>query len=75
MTYAFLKFEDEMKLRASVVIDYYKKEINSFDDQDLSYADKERKQQVLKLVDYLGSLKVIDGPILLKLYNLYRYKL
>lgn len=44
-------------------------------DDDLSFADKERKQQVLKLLTYLGELKVVDAPVLFKLYDLYRYKI
>ena len=75
VAYAYLKFEDQEKLRASVVLDYYKKEIQSLSDDSLSFADKERKGQVLKLIDYLSSVKVIDAPILMKLYDLYRYKL
>lgn len=74
VTYAYLKFEDQQKLRASVVLDLYKKEVAALKDDDLTYADKERKDQVLKLIDYLGQLKVVDASILFKLYDLYRYK-
>ena len=75
VTYSYLKFEDQEKLRASVVLDFYKKEIESLEDDSLSFADKERKQQVIKLIDYLGQLKVVDASVLLKLHELYRYKL
>jgi len=74
VAYAFLKFEDHTKLRASVVLDYYLKEVESIPDASLTYADKERKEQVVKLVKYLSELKVIDAPILFKLYEIYRYK-
>lgn len=74
VTYAYLKFEDQQKLRASVVLDLYKKEVSTLKDEDLTYADKERKEQVLKLINYLGQLKVVDAPVLFKLYDLYRYK-
>ena len=40
---ASLKFEDQHKLRASVVLDIYRKEIESISDDSLSYTDKERK--------------------------------
>lgn len=43
VTYSYLKFEDQEKLRASVVLDYYKKEAENISDETLSYADKERK--------------------------------
>jgi len=70
-----LKFEDELRLRASVVLDYYKEDIKTLKDENLTYVDKERKEQVLKLIDYIGNLKVVDAPVLLKLYDLYRYKM
>jgi hypothetical protein len=50
-------------------------ELVALSDDSLTFADKERKGQVIKLIDYLASVKVIDAPILLKLYDLYRYKL
>lgn len=43
VTYTFLKFEDELKLRASIVLDYYKQDILSFKDDDLTLADRELK--------------------------------
>jgi hypothetical protein len=49
--------------------------VKKLNDENLTYADKERKDQVLKLIDYLGNLKVIDAQVLLKLYNLYRFKI
>jgi hypothetical protein len=70
-----LKFEDEHKLRASIVLDYYKNEVLAMKDEDLTFADKERKKQVLNLLHFLSSLKVVDAPILMKLYDLYRYKI
>ena len=43
MKYQHLKFEDEQKLRASVVLDYYKQEVESINDDDLSLAEREIK--------------------------------
>jgi hypothetical protein len=57
------------------VLDYYRQEISAMSDDSLSFADKEKKQQVVKLIEYLGSLKLIDAPVLMKLYELYRLKL
>ena len=47
MTYSFLRYEDNYKLKASIVLDYFKEEIKGYEDSQLSYADKERKEQVL----------------------------
>ena len=37
--------------------------------------DSDRLFEVNLLLDRLNSIKIIDAPILLKLYNLYRYDL
>lgn len=70
----YLKFEDQSRVRASIVLDVYKKEVESLKDDDLSFADKERKKHVLNLIDYLGGLKIVDAQVLFKLYELYRFK-
>ena len=57
------------------MLDYYKQEVKKLEDSRLTFADKERKQQVVKLLNYLSSLKVVDASVLLKIYDLYRYKL
>lgn len=44
VAYAYLKFEDEQKLRASVILDVYKQQIQAVKDDDLTFADKERKE-------------------------------
>jgi len=44
VTYTFLKFEDELKLRASIVLDFYRQDILALADEDLTVADKELKQ-------------------------------
>lgn len=54
----------------------YRKQIEAIPDKALiSQTDKERKEQVLKLIDYIGSLKVVDAQVLFKLYDMYRYKI
>lgn len=74
MAYAYLKFEDTQRLRASIVLDYYRKELEELKDDEISYADKERKQRIKELIEYLSQIKVIDAQILLKIYDLYRYR-
>jgi hypothetical protein len=39
------------------------------------FTDKERLKQVRLLMGRLKNLKVVDGPVLIKLFNLYRHKL
>ena len=58
------------------MLDVYKKQVEAIEDSQLvSQTDKERKEQVLKLIDYIGSLKIVDAQVLFKLFDLYRYKL
>ena len=42
---------------------------------ELSFTDRERLNQIDTLLKRLNTIKVIDAPVLLKLYNLYRYKI
>lgn len=56
-------------------MDYYKQDLLAMKDEDLYLAEREKKQQCLKLIDYLTQVKVVDASILMKLYDLYRYKL
>jgi len=74
--YAYLKYEDQLMLRSSLILDQFKDDLMVLEKDDtLSYNDKERLKQVKKLIDYLRTIKVIDAPVLLKLFNLYRQKL
>ena len=61
-------------MRASIVLDVYKRQVENISDDALTFADRERKQQVLKLIDYLGEIKIVDSQVLFKLYEMYRYK-
>jgi len=59
-----------------VVLDVYRKQVEAIPDKALvSQADKERKEQVLKLIEYIGSLKIVDPQVLFKLFEMYRYKI
>ena len=75
--FAHLKYEDEAKFRASIIVDIHKQNLDQLE-QEISpdnFTDKERLKQVRLLMDRLRNLRVIDGPVLIKLFNLYRYKL
>ena len=75
--YASLRYEDSVKLRASIVIDQQRTVLREIKHKDierrLSHEDRDRLAQVQILLDRLGDIKIIDAPVLLKLYNLYRY--
>jgi len=70
-----LKYEDRLKLRASLVLDAYKRQLEDINVSALSYQDKERYERVQNLLEYLESVKVVDAPVLLKIYNMYRCSL
>ncbi|CDW75094.1 UNKNOWN [Stylonychia lemnae] len=73
--YSALKFEDELRLRASVVLDYYIQQVRQLKDEELSFTDKEKKDQVLKLITQLSNVKIVDAPVLMKIYDIYRLRL
>ena len=67
-----LKYEDKFKLRASIVLSTYQKQLDEVNYESLSYEDKERFNKVKSLLTYLNGVKIIDAPVLLKIYNLHR---
>lgn len=64
-------------MRASLVVDVKLAELSDLKDMaakgTLTFTDKERLNQVESLLKRLNDIKVVDAPVLLKLYNLYRY--
>lgn len=66
-------------MRASIVVDVKLGELSDLKEMaakgTLSFTDKERLNQVESLLRRLNDIKVVDAPVLLKLYNLYRYQL
>lgn len=51
------------------------KVLDSINYKDLNPIDREIHEQVSLLLNRLHDIKIIDAPILLKLYGLYRYRL
>ena len=64
-------------MRASIVVDVQRKSLDSLvkSQGELSFTDRERLSQINILLARLNDIKVVDAPVLLKLYNLYRYNL
>ena len=73
--YSALKYEDSTKLRASIVLEAYSKQVEGIEQDGLSFEDKERYERVIALLDYMRNIKIIDAPVLLKIYNLHRCSL
>ena len=72
--YTALRYDDQHKIRASIILDIYQRELESIDPESPTFEDKVLYAQVQNLMDYLKGVKIIDAPILLKIYNLYRCK-
>lgn len=70
-----LKYEDRLKLRASIIIDTYSKQIEDIDASQLTLQEKETYEKVTNLLTYLQNVKIVDAPVLLKIYNLHRCKM
>lgn len=66
-------------MRASLIVDAKLLQLSDLKDMaakgTLTFADKERLNQVESLLKRLNDIKIVDAPVLLKLYNLYRYQL
>ena len=66
--------------RASLVVNQFKTQFKHLNSRitskglKLSFIDKERLKQTDMLLERLGKVKIVDAPVLLKLYDLYRYK-
>jgi hypothetical protein len=66
--------------RASVVIDQFKTQFAALESElkqntnSSNFIEKERLAQTAELLDRLSNVKIIDAPVLLKLYDLYRYR-
>lgn len=75
--FSYLRYEDELRLRASIVVDVQKKSLENLvkSQGELSFTDRERLNQINIMLTRLNDIKVIDAPVLLKLYNLYRYRI
>jgi hypothetical protein len=75
--FSSLQYEDSVRMRASIVIDQQKSvvtEMYKLDDEGrLSHEERDRLQQVDVLMNRLSDIKIVDAPVLLKLYSLYRY--
>lgn len=67
-----IKYEESSKLRASLVLDAYSQQLEKLDASSLSHTDKEKLQRVKKMVKHLSTVKVVDAPVLLKIYNMFR---
>jgi hypothetical protein len=55
-----------------LVLDHYSVQLDSINKDSLNFESKERYDRVHKLLGYLKTIKVVDAPVLLKIYNMYR---
>tara|TARA_B110000285_G_scaffold210695_1_gene252747 strand:+ start:1790 stop:2065 length:276 start_codon:yes stop_codon:yes gene_type:complete len=67
-----LVYEDEYKLRASIILDAYSQQMKSIDSSKLSFEDQDKFERVTNLLKFLKNIKIVDAPVLLKIYNLHR---
>jgi hypothetical protein len=44
-------------------------------EDELNFTDKERRNQVLGLITQLSQVKVVDAPVLMRIYDIYRLTL
>lgn len=75
--FSHLRYEDEIKLRASIVIDEQMRALTDLRKAnrrgELNEEDRLTLLQCDTLLNRLAQVKIIDAPVLLKIYNLYKY--
>lgn len=69
-----LVYEDSMRLRSSIIINAYQRQLDDIDYDSLTFQEQESYTRVKNLLTYLKNVKVIDAPVLLKIYRLYAQK-
>ena len=77
--YSMLRWADKDDVyRASLVIDQFRNQLwhlnRELKHQKRNFIERERMDQCVILLDRLSQVKIIDAPVLLKLYDLYRYR-
>lgn len=69
-----IMYEDSMRLRSSIIINAYQRQLEDIDPEKLTFQEQESYTRVKNLLKYLKNVKVIDAPVLLKIYRLYAQK-
>jgi len=70
--------DDDLE-RASIVVAQFQTQFEKINEEirpnkSVGFIEHERMKQIELLLERLDSVKIIDAPVLLKLYDLYRYK-
>ena len=78
-SFAHLRYEDEAKMRASLVVQQYADSLQDIKEEmksnQASVANQKRYRSINEMLDRLNDIKITDPQVLSKLYNMYRYQL
>ncbi|CAI2361986.1 unnamed protein product [Moneuplotes crassus] len=58
----------------SIVMDVYFDMLKDIPDGTLTENELETKKNLIKLVDYISQVRILDAPVLSEIYEMYRYK-
>lgn len=75
LTSLILEREEEGKPNSSVILDLFYEKLNSMSETNLTENERETKEKLKELLDYMSRMRVVDAPVLSEIYELYRYKL
>lgn len=75
LTGLILEREEEGKPNSSVILDLFYDKLNSMSETNLTENERETKEKLKELLDYMSRMRVVDAPVLSEIYELYRYKL
>ena len=71
---SMLAFDNKNTNSASIIIDVYRQKLLELANSDLSKSDMEIQEKLLKICDFMEEMRVIDGKVLQKLYEIYKFK-
>eukprot|EP00826_Nyctotherus_ovalis_P042154 TRINITY_DN4307_c0_g1_i2.p2 TRINITY_DN4307_c0_g1~~TRINITY_DN4307_c0_g1_i2.p2 ORF type:complete len:153 (-),score=60.88 TRINITY_DN4307_c0_g1_i2:34-492(-) len=74
-TLSDMKFEeDDPMAKGSVTLQKLKETLSKIDDKKLSLVGIERKKQIIRDIDIIEKIKIVDPRVLLKIFETYKYK-
>lgn len=71
---SMMNMEHESENSASVIIDIYRKELEQINEELLNEVEKDVLKKLMNLCGFLEDMKVVDGKVLLKFFEIYKFK-
>jgi hypothetical protein len=70
----YFELADEEKMKSSLVLFNYLAQLHDIEDSGLSNFEIMKKEKLIKLVQLIGEMKIIDAKVLGRIFDMYKYK-